>query len=310
MNRQFYEEKLKILKNSIYQEGQEFDKITIMNILYKEIKNQLNIRKVTIEKVFLIELLNPKNYCKNKNIDNKDINNKNIDNKDINNNNKDNNDINNKDINNNNNNKDINNNNNKDINDNDINNKDNNNKDNFDIKKSIIEKYLNLYEIAVNNKILEFQALILDLIKTDYNNNLKVLKVEKWMKNLVNELKIFSINILFFKKIIKRLLHEIQDIFMNEKDFGGEGNLLVADLIYLKIFVLKVLKNNDNIDDNSSIFNIDNSSIFNIDNSSIFNIDNSSIETEFKEFINKFYNKISEDKRMDIEKIERLVENY
>lgn len=241
MGKQCYEERIKRLKDAIYRIGQEFDENSIIKILSKEIEKRINSGKVTIDKIFLIELLNPNSKI----TDAKESSLK---------------------------------------------------KDRFENHNNIVLEnkensmafenpalvYFNLYDMATKNKMSELQALILDLANADYNGNLKVLKVEKWMVKLVNELKVFGCNELFFRKIIKQLLNEICDIFLGENKFGDNGNLLVADLIYLKKFTERIVKENGY---EKRAYNND----------------------RFRDVIDKFHNHIHENKRMEIERIENSI---
>lgn len=109
------------------------------------------------------------------------------------------------------------------------------------------EKFVELEVLTLKRKILEIRAGILDLVDTDYSDNIEnVYKPEKWMFEIISELKTYFN---FSEEGQIPLLKDFTDIFLEElcliflsqnKRFGKSGNQLVLNFLLYKFFVKKV----------------------------------------------------------------------
>ncbi|EPR79550.1 hypothetical protein SLOPH_1772, partial [Spraguea lophii 42_110] len=107
----------------------------------------------------------------------------------------------------------------------------------------LLSRYKNvddIFKLAVESKILEIRALILDLVDADYTKDKEqFMGVEQWMKDMVINIKQTVIfeefkneSIKFVNLLDKRLLEENKAIFLKNKKLGSNGNLLLINFRY------------------------------------------------------------------------------
>lgn len=98
---------------------------------------------------------------------------------------------------------------------------------------------------AMDHKVLQTRALVLDLITTDYTKDANISKPEKWVKEIVKDIKEtflrddtkgqdFTLLALYNEKLVE----EFKKIFLTDvATFGTSGNQLVLDLTFYSRFI-------------------------------------------------------------------------
>ncbi|KAF7684105.1 hypothetical protein TCON_0697 [Astathelohania contejeani] len=117
------------------------------------------------------------------------------------------------------------------------------------------EKIRKITNATLELKLLEIRALILDLVNSDYSEDLEnIYKQEEWIDNVISNIEqtfnLQSIEILDTKDLIFRLFAKYNDLFLKEclkifvsknNKFGSKGNQLMLNLKYYEKFVRKYI---------------------------------------------------------------------
>lgn len=110
------------------------------------------------------------------------------------------------------------------------------------------EEFIEFEASVHKRKILEIRACILDLIDTDYSDNIETIyRPEKWVLEVVKELKThFDLSdkeqLSVFRDFNDIFLEELGMIFLaKNKKFGRSGNQLILNFLFYKCFVERAL---------------------------------------------------------------------
>ena len=114
-------------------------------------------------------------------------------------------------------------------------------------EKEFVEFELRVFRL----KILEMRACILDLVDSDYSEDIEnIYKPEKWVLEVVKDLQSYfdfsnAEYIKIFEDFNSVFLEELRMIFVSRnRRFGKNGNQLVLNLLFYKRFVDKVTECN------------------------------------------------------------------